>query len=150
MYITASYKNSFIEALRSDRIKEALVTKDCQYIKDLEKKNIKYKIVDKKKLDILSKNGNHQGCLAYTKEYKLATVKSMMKKEKGLIVLLDGLKDPHNLGAIIRTCECAGADGLVYKNLEAGWALLMVLCKKIFGTYTSFLLVSNFIILIIY
>lgn len=109
-------KNSFIEALRSDRIKEALVTKDCQYIKDLEKKNIKYKIVDKKKLDILSKNGNHQGCLAYTKEYKLATVKSMMKKEKGLVVLLDGLKDPHNLGAIIRTCECAGADGLVYKK----------------------------------
>ncbi|WOF93389.1 EpsG family protein [Segatella copri] len=40
-------------------------------------------------------------------------------------------------------------DGLVYKNLEAG-ALLMVLCKKIFGTYTSFLLVSNFIILSIY
>ena len=56
-------KNSFVETLRSDRIKEALVTKDCQYIKDLEKKNIKYKIVDKNKLDILSKNGNHQGFL---------------------------------------------------------------------------------------
>ena len=41
-------------------------------------------------------------------------------------------------------------DGMVYKNLEAGWSLLMVLCKKIFGTYTSFLLVSNFIILSIY
>lgn len=41
-------------------------------------------------------------------------------------------------------------DGMVYKNLEAGWALLMVLCKKLFGTYTSFLLVSNFIILSIY
>ena len=41
-------------------------------------------------------------------------------------------------------------DGMVYKNLEAGWALLMVLCKKLFGTYTSFLLASNFIILSIY
>lgn len=41
-------------------------------------------------------------------------------------------------------------DGMVFKHLEAGWALLMVLCKKMFGTYTSFLIVSNFIILCLY
>lgn len=109
-------KNSFIEALRNGRIEEALVTRDCQYIKDLEKNNIRYKIVDRNKLDSLSKSGNHQGCLAYCKEYKLSDVKSMLKEENGLIVLLDGLKDPHNLGAIIRTCECAGVDGLIYKK----------------------------------
>ena len=40
----------------------------------------------------------------------------MLKKENGLIVMLDGLKDPHNLGAIIRTCECAGVDGVIYKK----------------------------------
>ncbi len=109
-------KNSFVEALNMNRIKEAFVSKDCIYIKELDKKHIKYQIVDRNRLDSLSKSGNHQGCLAYVEEYKLSSVESMLKKENGLIVLLDGLKDPHNLGAIIRTCECAGVDGLIYKK----------------------------------
>ncbi len=109
-------KNSFIEALNMNRIKEAYVSRDCQYIRQLESKHIKYQIVDRNRLDSLSKSGNHQGCLAYVEEYKLSSVDSMLKKENGLIVLLDGLKDPHNLGAIIRTCECAGVDGLIYKK----------------------------------
>ncbi len=109
-------KNSFIEALNMNRIKEAFVSRDCQYIRQLENKHIKYQIVDRNRLDSLSKSGNHQGCLAYVEEYKLSSVDSMLKKENGLIVLLDGLKDPHNLGAIIRTCECAGVDGLIYKK----------------------------------
>ncbi len=109
-------KNSFVEALNMNRIKEAFVSRDCQYIRQLESKHIKYQIVDRNRLDSLSKSGNHQGCLAYVEEYKLSSVDSMLKKENGLIVLLDGLKDPHNLGAIIRTCECAGVDGLIYKK----------------------------------
>lgn len=109
-------KNSFIEALNMNRIKEAFVSRDCQYIRQLENKHIKYQIVDRNRLDSLSKSGNHQGCLAYVEEYKLSSADSMLKKENGLIVLLDGLKDPHNLGAIIRTCECAGVDGLIYKK----------------------------------
>ncbi len=109
-------KNSFIEALNAGRISEAFVLRDSQFIKELQKKHIKYQIVDRNKLDSLSKSGNHQGCLAYVEEYKLSSVESMLKKENGLIVLLDGLKDPHNLGAIIRTCECAGVDGLIYKK----------------------------------
>lgn len=109
-------KNSFVEALNMNRINEAFVLKDCPYIKELQRKHIKYQIVDRGKLDSLSKSGNHQGCLAYVEEYKLSSLESMLKKENGLIVLLDGLKDPHNLGAIIRTCECAGVDGLVYKK----------------------------------
>ncbi len=109
-------KNSFVEALNMNRINEAFVLKDCPYIKELQRKHIKYQIVDRGRLDSLSKGGNHQGCLAYVEEYKLSSLESMLKKENGLIVLLDGLKDPHNLGAIIRTCECAGVDGLVYKK----------------------------------
>ncbi len=109
-------KNSFVEALNMNRINEAFVLKDCPYIKELQRKHIKYQMVDRGKLDSLSKSGNHQGCLAYVEEYKLSSLESMLKKENGLIVLLDGLKDPHNLGAIIRTCECAGVDGLVYKK----------------------------------
>lgn len=109
-------KNSFVEALRNKRLKEAYVIKDCPYLKELENNKIKYKIVDKKKLDLLSNNHNHQGYLAYVNDYELFPLSSMLKKENGLIVLLDGLKDPHNLGAIIRTCECANVDGLIYKK----------------------------------
>ena len=52
-------------------------------------------------------------------EYKLYSVDELIKNENGLIVVLDGLKDPHNLGAIIRTVECAGADGIIYKKHNA-------------------------------
>ena len=109
-------KNSFIEALNSNRIIKAYVLRDSNFIKDLKDKKIDFEIVNKNKLDELSRNGNHQGCLAKTKEYKLSSVEKMLKKENGLIVMLDGLKDPHNLGAIIRTCECAGVDGIIYKK----------------------------------
>ena len=109
-------KNSFIEALNSNRIIKAYVLRDSNFIKDLKDKKIDFETVNKNKLDELSRNGNHQGCLAKTKEYKLSSVEKMLKKENGLIVMLDGLKDPHNLGAIIRTCECAGVDGIIYKK----------------------------------
>lgn len=112
-------KNSFIEALRSDRIKKAYVLKDSAFINELKKKRIDYEIVDRRFLDKLSKSGNHQGALAEVKDYKLAKLEDLIKKENGLIVVLDGLKDPHNLGAIIRTCECAGADGIIYKKHNA-------------------------------
>ena len=109
-------KNSFIEALHSDRIKKAYVLKDSGFIDDLKRRHIEYEIVDRRYLDKMSKSGNHQGVLAEVKDYKLYNLEDMIKKENGLIVVLDGLKDPHNLGAIIRTCECAGVDGIIYKK----------------------------------
>ena len=109
-------KNSFIEAIRSGRINKAYVLKDSPFIDELKKKHIPYETVDRKILDKMSKSGNHQGVLAEVKEYKLARVDDMIRNENGLIVVLDGLKDPHNLGAIIRTCECAGTDGIIYKK----------------------------------
>ena len=108
-------KNSFFEALDNNRI-------ICAYVLDnslatrFKEKRIDYKIVDRKTLDKMSKSGNHQGYLAEVKQFKLAQLEDLIKKENGLIVVLDGLKDPHNLGAIIRTCECAGADGIIYKK----------------------------------
>lgn len=103
-------KNSFFASLSSNRIELALVLDD----KLVKKANIKYQIVDRKTLDKLSNHNNHQGYLAYVKEYKLFEVNDMLKKENGLIVMLDGLTDVHNLGAIIRSCECAGVDGIIY------------------------------------
>ena len=105
-------KNSFFEALENKRIICAYVLDDS-LIKD---KRINYKIVDRKTLDKMSKSGNHQGYLAEVKDFKMSSVDEMIKDANGLIVILDGLEDVHNLGAIIRTCECAGVDGVIYKS----------------------------------
>ena len=111
-------KNSFFEALDNNRITCAYLLDD-KIVDKLKSKKIDYKIVDRKTLDKMSKSGNHQGYLAEVKEFKLASIEDLIKKENGLIVVLDGLKDPHNLGAIIRTCECAGVDGVIYKTHNA-------------------------------
>ncbi|MBR3250995.1 MAG: 23S rRNA (guanosine(2251)-2'-O)-methyltransferase RlmB [Erysipelotrichaceae bacterium] len=108
-------KNSFFEALNNKRIIKAYVLNDRE-IKD---KGIKYQICDRKMLDKLSKSGNHQGYVAEVKEFKMAKVDDMVKENNGIIVMLDGIQDVHNLGAIIRTCECAGVDGVIYKSHNA-------------------------------
>ena len=105
-------KNSFFEALRNKRILTAYVLDDKQ-IKD---SGINYKVVDKKTLDKMSDYGNHQGYLALTREFEFSTLDDIISKDKGLIVMLDSLQDVHNLGAIIRTCECVGVDGIIYKK----------------------------------
>lgn len=105
-------KNSFFEALNNKRILMAYVLNDS----DIKDYRIPYKIVDRKTLDKMSKSGNHQGYLAEVKEFKMSNVDEMIKPSNGLIVMLDGLEDVHNLGAIIRTCDCAGVDGVIYKS----------------------------------
>ena len=108
-------KNSFFEALNNKRIIKAYVLND----RDIKDKGIPYQIVDRKMLDKLSKSGNHQGYVAEVKEFKMSKVSDMIKDKNGLIVILDGIQDVHNLGAIIRTCECAGVDGVIYKSHNA-------------------------------
>ena len=105
-------KNSFFEALDNHGIIKAYVMHE-EAIRD---KGIDYEITDRKTLDRLSRSGNHQGYVALVKEFELAEVGDMLKKENGLIVILDNLQDVHNLGAIIRTCDCAGVDGVIYKK----------------------------------
>ncbi len=105
-------KNSFFEALENHRIVKAFVLHD----ESIKGKGIDYEIADRKTLDRLSRSGNHQGYVALVKEFELAEVGDMLKKENGLIVILDNLQDVHNLGAIIRTCDCAGVDGVIYKT----------------------------------
>ena len=108
-------KNSFFEALNNKRIIKAYVLND----KEIKDKGIPYQICDRKMLDKLSKSGNHQGYVAEVKEFKMAKVDDMIREKNGLIVMLDGIQDVHNLGAIIRTCECAGVDGVIYKSHNA-------------------------------
>lgn len=109
-------KNSFNEALLGKRIIKAYVLEGSPYLKQLRDKHIPYDICERRYLDKLTKSGNHQGIVAEVKEFRLASVEEMLKEKNGLIVILDGLKDPHNLGAIIRTCDCAGVDGVIYRK----------------------------------
>lgn len=105
-------RNSFFEALDNKRIVKAYVLNDSE----IKNKGIPYEVVDRKKLDKMSKSGNHQGYLAEVKPFRMSNVEDMIKDKNGLIVVLDSLQDVHNLGAIIRTCECAGVDGVIYKT----------------------------------
>ncbi len=81
-------------------------------------KKIPYTEVDKSKLDILTCGAKHQGVVAYVPDAEYASLEDILElaSERGeppLIVVCDGVEDPHNLGAIIRTAECVGAHGVV-------------------------------------
>ena len=81
---------------------------------------------DRRKLDHMSRTHSHQGVIALASVREYATVESILaaaeqKGEKPLIVVCDELSDPHNLGAVIRTAECAGAHGVIIpKRRSAG------------------------------
>ena len=82
--------------------------------------------VDKSKLDYMSCGVNHQGVIAIASEQAYSTVDEILavadeRGEKPFIIILDGVEDPHNLGAIIRSAECAGAHGVIIpKRRSAG------------------------------
>lgn len=87
-------------------------------------KRVKIIFTDKQTLDKLSPTGKHQGVLAVADEYRYADVDEIRayaaeKGEKLLLLLLDGVEDPHNLGSIIRTAECAGVHGIVIPKHRA-------------------------------
>ena len=81
---------------------------------------------DRRKLDHMSRTHSHQGVIALASVREYATIDSMLeaaekKGEKPLLVVCDELSDPHNLGAVIRTAECAGAHGVIIpKRRSAG------------------------------
>ena len=80
--------------------------------------------VDKERLTQLSQTGRHQGVIAYTAAYEYAQVEDMLAlaKERGedpFLILLDDIEDPHNLGAIIRTANLAGAHGVIIPKRRA-------------------------------
>ena len=80
--------------------------------------------VDRTKLDSLACGGNHQGIIAIAAERNYASVEDILAyaEEKGeapFIIVLDGVEDPHNLGALIRSAECAGAHGVIIPKRRA-------------------------------
>ncbi len=84
-------------------------------------RGIRIDFVDKFLLDKKSKTKHHQGVMAETVDFEYSDVDEMLKLaelrcEHPLIVILDGIEDPHNLGAIIRSAECAGAHGIIIQK----------------------------------
>lgn len=125
-------KNSVLEALyakkRIDKVylqRGIINSKQINIILDLAKKNgVRYEFVYKNQLDKMSKTKNHQGVIAKVADYEYCYIDDIIKsaEQKGkdaLIVILDGIEDPYNLGSIIRTCECAGVDGIIIPEHRA-------------------------------
>lgn len=108
-------KNTVIEACRNNSIKKLYLEVNTN--KDVEKiaKQKDIEICYLTKTEMIQKTkGNHQGCIAEVFDYEYYPYEKLISdKENSLIVALDGLEDPHNLGAIIRTAEIAGCDGII-------------------------------------
>ena len=85
---------------------------DKEIISLVEKNHLKVEMKSKREIDHLV-NGVHQGIILSIPEYSYQKLDDVLKKDPNFLVLLDHLEDPHNLGAIIRTCEAAGVDGII-------------------------------------
>lgn len=105
-------------------IAERTENKDIVKLVDMARsKGVKIEIVDKQTLERINK-GKTQGIIAVIPNFKYSEVKDILdfaesKQQKPFIVILDGITDPHNLGAIIRTCECAGVHGVIIPENRA-------------------------------
>ena len=78
----------------------------------LEKSKIPVFIKPKKEIDHLAE-GVHQGIILYVRDYQYYPLADVVNEDASFLVILDHLEDPHNFGAIIRTCEAAGVDGII-------------------------------------
>ncbi|MEA3423446.1 MAG: 23S rRNA (guanosine(2251)-2'-O)-methyltransferase RlmB [Bacillota bacterium] len=120
-------KNAVKEALKEDvEINKMLLQKEGnvsglgELIRLAKEKKIVIQDVSKRKLDEVSEGGNHQGVIVMVSPFKYAEVEELIKdKESPLLVILDGIQDPHNLGAIIRTSYAAGVDGIIIPKRRA-------------------------------
>lgn len=126
-------RNAVAEALRSGREIDSLLIARGErsgslgkLIAQCREKGVVVKEVDKKKLDYLCGEGNHQGVAAYVAAHEYASVDDIFnaaqaKNEKPFIIVCDEIEDPHNLGAIIRSADAAGAHGVIIpKRRNAG------------------------------
>ena len=124
-------RNAVLEAFRSGKCVDKLFILDgCQdgpvrtIAREARKHDTIVKFVPKERLDSMSETGAHQGVIAQVAAYDYSTVEDILKKaeDKGeapFIILLDNIEDPHNLGAIIRTANLAGANGVIIPKHRA-------------------------------
>ena len=118
-------RNAVLEAFRSGKTIDKLYVLDgCKdgpvqtIVREARKHDTIINFVQKERLDQLSETGAHQGVIALVSAHDYVEVEDILaaaraKGEDPFIILLDGITDPHNLGAILRTAECAGAHGVI-------------------------------------
>ena len=149
-------RNAVLEAFRSGKtIDRLFVLKGCQdgpvnsILREARKRDTVISYVPKERLDHMSETGKHQGVIAYAAAYEYAQVEDMLRRaeEKGeapFLILLDNIEDPHNLGAIIRTANLAGAHGVIIPKRRAA-GLTAVVARASAGAlnYTPVARVTN-------
>lgn len=109
-------RNVAKEILQKNKIVEKIILQEGFSDKDIisliEKNKISYQIRSKREIDRLV-DGVHQGIILYIPDYQYKNLNDILNEQCNFVVLLDHLEDPHNLGAIIRTCEAAGVDAII-------------------------------------
>ena len=153
---TIEGRNAVIEAFRSGKpIDKVFILDGCQdgpmvtIRREAKKKDVMIKYVTKERLDQMSETGKHQGVIAYAAAYEYAEVSDVLEKakEKGedpFIFILDNIEDPHNLGAIIRTANLAGAHGVIIpKNRAVGLTATVAKASAGALNYTPVAKVTN-------
>ncbi|GLB31112.1 23S rRNA (guanosine(2251)-2'-O)-methyltransferase RlmB [Lacrimispora amygdalina] len=128
---TIEGRNAVLEAFRSGKtIDKLYVQKGVSdgpiqsILREAKKTDTIVNFVERERLDQMSEEGRHQGVIAHAAAYEYAEVEDLLKaaEEKGeppFLFLLDGIEDPHNLGAIIRTANLAGAHGVIIPKRRA-------------------------------
>lgn len=113
-------KNTIDSFINSNCIIEVFIANnfsDEKILKKLRQSNIKISIKDKTFLDKIAQGSKHQGIIASIKKFEYSNVSEIIqigkRKKHPFIVVLDGIEDPHNVGAIIRTCEAFSVDGII-------------------------------------
>ncbi len=116
-------RNAVLEAVKSGRTIDRVLIRNGMrdeasrsLVSTIKSAGVKVHFVDKITMDGESSTGKDQGFIAFVTDYKYAEVEDILSSPKGVhpfIVILDGVEDPHNLGSVIRVCECAGVDGLI-------------------------------------
>ncbi len=125
-------RNAVLEAFRSGKTIDRLFVLDgCKdgpvqtILREAKKhKDTVISFVKKERLDQISETGKHQGVIAYAASYEYVEVEDILdaaskKGEDPFVIILDGIEDPHNLGAIIRTANLAGAHGVIIPKHRA-------------------------------
>lgn len=124
-------RNAVLEALRSETTIDKIFVLDNSMdgpirtiIREAKKQNLMINYVKKERLDQISETGKHQGVIAYIAAYEYASVEDILqvakdKNEDPFVFILDGIEDPHNLGAMIRTANLCGAHGVIIPNRRA-------------------------------
>lgn len=153
---TIEGRNAVLEAFRAGRTIDKLFVQDgCQdgpvltIKREASKQGTLIKYVAKERLDQMSETGRHQGVIAYAAAYAYAEVEDILQKardqgEAPFIFLLDNIEDPHNLGAIIRTANLAGAHGVIIpKNRAVGLTATVAKASAGAINYTPVAKVTN-------